>query len=992
MATFSAYLRSRSDEELVALLLRRPDLATPSPSTLSSLAARATSRSSLERALAGVDAVVLQVVEAVAALHGPADPVTARDVLRALGATGPEDAALVRDALDRARELLLVRPDAPDAVDGADAGSRGSTGDDGAGTAPADPAADDAPLVPAPGLAELFGAYPAGLARVSDAAGPAGTGASPGADAPAADRDAVEELLRRAPAGARSVLDALTWGPPVGVLPAPRTPAREAVHWLLGQGLLVPGDARHVLLPRAVALALREGRTHRTLARPPAAPAGAGAPGDARTPDGAGPPGADVAAPTPLAGGASRASRGTPLRPEVVAAESGRAAEQVVRLVAGLVRAWEIEPAPVLRAGGLGVRELRRVAGRLEVDDTEVALVIELAGAAGLVVDDEEETPSFAPTAAVDEWLAAELPARWSTLARTWLATARAAWLVGTRDDRGIVRAALDPELVRPWAPRLRRSVLGVLADVPPGVALDAAQVLDQLTWRTPRSVPPEHAVAATLREATLLGVVAAGALAPAGRALLTAVTGSDGAPGLVLERRAGPAADTVADALAEALASTVDEMLLQADLTGVVPGRPSPALEALVERAARVESRGGALTVRFTPESVRGALDAGTTADELLADLAAHSRGPVPQPLEYLVRDAARRHGRLRAGAISSYVRAEDPALLAGLVEDPRLAPLGLVRLAPTVLGSQGSTRELLAALRERGLAPVAEGPNGQIVHAERVVRRVHGRSRRVAPVSPAHADDGAPPSAARRERLATLVPELRRAEDVQRAAREADRAAQARALELREAQQRLVEAERARAASGEHAPAGPTDGRAGTSATGSANGTTSGTAPRASSGTASTGPASDTPAADAPASTGTASAGRASADTASDGRAPGTRPTTDPAPEGTVDPATALGLLREAVADRTQVWLELVDHHGVPQRRLVRPLRVDAGRLRAVDPARDAELTVAVHRIASVTRVPSAPEPPPAPDAGTHDEHDPPAPPGTPTEETHD
>lgn len=967
MATFSAYLRSRSDEELVALLLRRPDLATPSPSTLSSLAARATSRSSLERALAGVDAAVLQVVEAVAALHGPADPVTTRDVLRALGATDPGEEALVRDALDRSRELLLVRPDVPDAADERDPGSRVPAGEDVAGAAPGGPVSDNAPLVPAPGLAELFGAYPAGLARASDAPGTADAAAAPAADAPAAGHDAVEELLARAPAGARSVLDALTWGPPVGVLPAPRTPAREAVQWLLGQGLLVPGDARHVLLPRAVALALRGGRTHRTLARPPAVPAGA--PDAAGATDGAGPPGVGVAARTAVADRASRASRGAPLGPEVVAAESGRAAEQVVRLVAGLVRAWELEPAPVLRAGGLGVRELRRVAGRLEVDDTEAALVVELAGAAGLVVDDEEETPSFAPTAAVDEWLAAELPTRWSTLARTWLATARAAWLVGTRDDRGIVRAALDPELVRPWAPRLRRSVLGVLADVPPGVALDAAQVLDQLTWRTPRSVPPEHAVAATLREATLLGVVAAGALAPAGRALLTAVTGSDGAPGLVLERRAGPVADTVADALAGALASTVDEMLLQADLTGVVPGRPSPALEALVERAARVESRGGALTVRFTPESVRGALDAGTTADELLADLAAHSRGPVPQPLEYLVRDAARRHGRLRAGAISSYVRAEDPALLAGLVEDPRLAPLGLVRLAPTVLGSQGSTRELLAALRERGLAPVAEGPNGQIVHAERVVRRVHGRSRRIAPVSPAHADDGAPPSAARRERLATLVPELRRAEEVQRAAREADRAAQARALEVREAQQRLAEAERARAAADERASTRRTDvpGAGGPGAGGpggSANGTASGTVPRASSGTSPTAAASTS-------------------------HAPSTAPTTEPATEGTADPATALGILREAVADRAQVWLELVDHHGVPQRRLVRPLRVDAGRLRAVDPARDAELTVAVHRIASVTRVPSAPEPPAASDQA---EHDPPAPPGTPTEETHD
>lgn len=67
------------------------------------------------------------------------------------------------------------------------------------------------------------------------------------------------------------------------------------------------------------------------------------------------------------------------------------------------------------------------------------------------------------------------------------------------------------------------------------------------------------------------------------------------------------------------------------------------------------------------------------------------------------------------------------------------------------------------------------------------------------------------------------------------------------------------------------------------------------------------------------------------------------------------------ALGLLREAIADGALVWLEVVGPTGSQDRRRVRPLTLDAGRLRAQDPARDAELTVAVHRIASVT--PDAP-----------------------------
>jgi hypothetical protein len=860
MATFSEHLRGRTDDELVALLLRRPDLASPSPSTLSSLAARATSRSSLERALSGVDAVVLQVVEAVVALHGDSGPVTPDRVARAVGAESDADRALVDQAIAGARELLLVRPDGgpADGSSGSHPGGAGSLAAVG--------------LLAAPGLAELLGPYPAGLPPAETAVGgassanrtvagtgPSGTGRASGT-ATSGGPLVLDAALAGAPPGARQVLGALAWGPPVGVLPAPRTPAREAVQWLLTHGLLALGDVRHVLLPREVALALRSGRTHAELRRPPASP------GDLRHPL------------------------------ELVAAESAMAAQRIVRLVAALIRTWELEPAPVLRTGGLGVRELRKLAGQLEVDDTDAAFVVELAGATGLVADDRQENPSFAPTLDVDEWLTAELSVRWAQLTQAWLTTTRTPWLVGGRDERGTVRAALDPELSRPWAPRLRGSVLGVLADAAPGTALTDTQVITELAWRTPRALPPAAAVTATLRESTTLGILAAAVLSPAGRALLP--------PPAETARMAAQNGSTAAiravsaaEALRAGLAEAVDEILLQGDLTGVVPGRPTPELEALIVRAARVESRGGALTVRFTPESVREALDAGTTSDELLADLSAHARGSVPQPLEYLVRDAARRHGRLRAGTASSYVRSEDPALLAGLVDDPHLTSLRLVRLAPTVLASQAPTRELLAALRERGLAPVAEGPDGQIVHAERVIRRVTRRTRRgLGPVG----DDASHSAAARAARIAALVPELRRAELAQQTDREAQRiAAQA-------------HAEARHAGRSEEAPITPH-----------------------------------------PAGNDRAFAGSRVRAHAATARVDTARV------EGTADPVTALGLLREAVDDHADVWLELVDQHGVQQRRRVRPLRLDAGRLRALDPARDSELTVAVHRIASVARV---------------------------------
>ncbi|ADG73637.1 conserved hypothetical protein [Cellulomonas flavigena DSM 20109] len=812
MATFTGYLRARSDDELVALLVRRPDLATPHPATLASLAARATSRASLDRALTWVDALVLQVVEAVVVLDGPRAP-TRADLHVAVGATGA-DAPVVDRAVDDAVALALVWPD------------------------------DEGALHAAPGVGDALGSSVAGLAPAAD-----GT-----TDAPLAD-------VADAPAGAGPVLDALTWGPPVGLVPPPGAPGGEAVRWLVEHGLLERGDGRHVVLPRHVALTLRGGRTHRA---PALAPTFADAP-----------------------------VRDT----ATVAAESARAAEQTVRLVRQLLARWEQTPPGVLRAGGLGARDLRRTAQGLDVDDAHAAWLVETAASAGLVADDGEETPTFVTTLEADVWAAQDLAPRWAVLARAWLTSARTPWLVGGRDERGALRSALDPELTRPWVPRLRRAVLDVLASAPVGAAPTPQDVHAALQWRSPRSVPPLTAVEAILADAARLGVLGAGALAAAGRALLTG--------------------DDAAEALAADLPAPVDEILLQGDLTGIVPGRPGAELEDLLDLAAVVESRGGAVTVRFTADSVLRALDQGTTADDLLARLAAAARGRVPQPLEYLVRDVARKHGRLRAGAASSYVRADDPALLAGLADDPRLAVLRPRLLAPTVLVADASPAELLAALRARGLAPVAEDARGAVVHAVAPERRARARGSRVAPVR----ERPLP------ERAAAVVATLRRGDAEPDA--HAGRTGGVRSGSVRSG---AVPSGGGPARTGRRGA--PTD--EGAEALDPVD------------------PADPGQDADSLRARATGVAQRTAASRARRGATPpsSARATSD----GTSEPGALLVLLREAAQARTSVWLEVVGPDGRSQRRLVRPLKVEGGRLRALDEQREAELTVAVHRIAGV------------------------------------
>ncbi|NED20170.1 helicase-associated domain-containing protein, partial [Streptomyces sp. SID9913] len=152
---------------------------------------------------------------------------------------------------------------------------------------------------------------------------------------------------------------------------------------------------------------------------------------------------------------------------------------------------------------------------------------------------------------------------------------------------------------------------------------------------------------------------------------------------------------------LAPLLPEPLDHVLLQADLTAVAPGPLQRPLADVLDVLADVESKGGATVYRFTPGSVRRALDAGQTAADLHAFLAAHSRTPVPQPLAYLIDDVARRHGHLRVGAASAYVRCDDDAVLNEILADKRAAGLGLRRLAPTVLAARTDPAGLLEGLR---------------------------------------------------------------------------------------------------------------------------------------------------------------------------------------------------------------------------------------------------------------------------------------------------
>ncbi len=661
---------------------------------------------------------------------------------------------------------------------------------------------------------EVVGPYPAGLGR-------------PAAELDADTAQLVEDpaRLRRtvlsAPPAARAVLERLAAGPPVGSTAgaaAGRT-ATEAgpVSWLVDHGLLVATSPSSVELPREVGLLLRRDTGPLgTLHPDPPAPAG------------------------------------EPLDPAAVDSAGAGQTMEVIRHAEALLEAYAAETPPVLRTGGLGTRDLRRLARAAALDERVAALLTEVAYAAGLLGYGEGDE-TFLPTTSYDAWRSAPLAARWHTLATSWLAMPRRPGLVAQRDDRDRLISALSPEVERSATPAIRRAVLGILERLPSGSAPTPEEMVELLAWHTPRRATAWATPAReVLTEAALLGITGRGALTSYGRELLAElVTPREADPDpLGVNTPDTPAGLSRSAARLDALLpAPVDKVLVQADLTVVVPGPPEPTLAAELELVAEHESAGGGSVYRVTRDSLRRAFDAGYSAEDLHGLFARRSRTTIPQSLRYLIDDLARSHGGLRVGTAGAYLRSDDEALVTQVLTDRRLESLKLRRLAPTVLVAAVGTGRLLTALREAGYTPVPEDASGAALLVKPRTRRAPARSAVTAPIDPF-----AVPRTTT-ARLLGIIEDIRRRDAAARAAARV-----------------------------------PTV-------------------------------ASDD------------AAGAAQAHT------------------------EAMAVLQQAVRDRAQVWVRYVDAHGTARSRLLRPVSIGAGYLRAEDERTDTLHTFALHRVTAAT-----------------------------------
>ena len=670
-------LAARSDDQLRGLLAARPDLILPPVPDFQALAARASTRISVQRVLEKLTAPELQVLEAVDLTTNEDSHLSTTASWLKSAIAGSTIKAL-DTILNRLHELALLRratphPGAPKA----DAGRRF--------------------YLPVSVLGEALGAYPAGLGRPYSTLavqqpefGQRLVGIVEGlrksgvyleqADTPAtaahslhhlvSDPAAWSTLMSDAPPQTLELLRRFKYSP-VGAIPKKAAmgravldnPSPTPVEWLVARGLLVPLDALHVELPRPVGQASR---------------------GHVIVSD------FKLTPPAPVTRMVSNSIRDN--------AAYGAVAE-TLRLVTELLMLAASTPISTLRSGGVGVREVRRVSESLRIDAAATAWLLELAALAGLLSLDVTTSRWCATEGS---WLTQDRQDQWKQLVVSWLDGDRAPSLVGSPLPGGGAINSLSAEASRPDAPLVRRRTLEMLAELADEEiqeegargALEAQALISALTWHQPRLQRRfARLVPGILKEAAQLGLLGSGALTELGAAV--AVGDWDGA----LAR------------LSDALPEPLNSFLLQADLTAIAPGYLEPGVARQLAAISVAEGQGPATIYRFSADSIRQALDNGQSAAEILDFLRRHSATEVPQPLKYLVEDTAARYGRLRVGVMASYLRSDDEDGLSGLLADPGTAALGLVRLSPTVVGSVASAQELSYTLRELGYSPALEG-----------------------------------------------------------------------------------------------------------------------------------------------------------------------------------------------------------------------------------------------------------------------------------------
>ena len=160
------------------------------------------------------------------------------------------------------------------------------------------------------------------------------------------------------------------------------------------------------------------------------------------------------------------------------------------------------------------------------------------------------------------------------------------------------------------------------------------------------------------------------------------------------------------------ALPKSDSRIIIQGDLSVIAPGPLATSEERELRAFVEVEQAGLASRYRLTALSVSFGMESGISPDAMRSTLSRLSGSSLPQPVEYLISDTAKRFGRIRVvddgRSGGCFLISQDSTLITELANDVRLKPYHLIRVDSKCLASRFARDILYFGLRELGITAI--------------------------------------------------------------------------------------------------------------------------------------------------------------------------------------------------------------------------------------------------------------------------------------------
>jgi len=332
---------------------------------------------------------------------------------------------------------------------------------------------------------------------------------------------------------------------------------------------------------------------------------------------------------------------------------------------------FELEQRYIREVGkrGVGLPDVKRLAAHLSKSNEYAKQVFELAQFANLA---EIEGSRWQLGQRAENWISWSDRERWSHLAETWLS------LLGDEAARELLA-------IQPAASFERR-----LAEVYPFADSTATNRIKKVA-----EIANLIGLIANSQATSWLGLLSTSMQAASERAI------------------AG-------------LPSAAERVIIQADLTLIAPSPLPTELEISLRRFADTEQIGMASSYRLSALSVSHGLETGLAIDEIRALLLRLSAKELPQPVDYLLKEAESRFARLKVYAIKSGAHSQivstDKILLAEIHNDQRLKPFALHFDEAGSLHSRFEAELVYFALREANFVAVRVDENGMVLSPQKL------------------------------------------------------------------------------------------------------------------------------------------------------------------------------------------------------------------------------------------------------------------------------